>query len=274
MNWKNKVLLITGSGSGIGLATALEAGTRGALIVLNGRKHERLEKAGEILRSRQIPYLIQAGDISDYDTCTQIVENSMKHFGRIDLLINNAAVNAIASFGELQPEVFRKVVDINLIGSFNMARAALPHILESKGGILFCGSLMGIHGMGNYSAYGSTKMALRALTESLRIELQGSAVYIGLAYICCTDNSPDKVFLDKSGADIPEPPRRRIGSRPPEEVAVALLRMVERRKSIRYFSLLGKINALINHLFPAIIHLVFRKTYVNDRKLQAQTAMG
>lgn len=272
MYWNEKVIIITGSGHGIGLATALEAGSQGARIVLNCRNSDRLEKALRYLHEKGINAIACQGDISDPETCSSIAAQAYTHYGRIDLLINNAAINAVASFEEMLPEVFRTVIGINLLGSANMASAVLPYLREHRGGILFTGSLMGIHGMGNYSAYSCSKMALRALTESLRIELEDSGIYIGLAYVACTDNSPDKTFLNKHGECIPEPPRRRINSQPVDRVAHTLLEMARKRQYLRYFTLLGKVNAIVNCFFPGIIHRVFLKTYISDRRIQAATA--
>jgi len=126
---------------------------------------------------------------------------------------------------------------------------------------LFVGSLAGIHGFGNYSAYCSSKMALTALTESLRMEMHKTGVHIGLAYLGFTENDPEKTLMNKDGLIMPHPPRTMAKQKSVTTVAHQLMRMIERRKSKSAFTLLGKLNAIVNRISPSIVHRILLISY-------------
>jgi len=262
--WKDKVIIITGSSSGIGRSLAIEIGKKGAKVVINARNVERLNKAYANMKMQGLDVSLCPGDISKYKDCVNIVVHTIRSYGKIDVLINNAGLTAIARFEDLKPDIFRKIMDVNFLGSVYMTQAALSYITQTKGSILFVGSQSGIHGIGSYSAYCSSKMALTALVESLRIEMYETGVHFGLAYVCSTENNPEKTFLNKNGLLIQEPERIRIKPRSVEKVAHQLMRMVERRQSKSAFTLLGRINALINRISPYIVHQILLHAYKKD----------
>lgn len=262
--WKDKVVLITGSSIGIGYALALEAGKRGSHVILNARHPERLEQSCRELQEKGISVTGVSGDISNYKDCEAIVEHSIRTYGKLDVLVNNAGITAKATVEDMQPEMFRKIMDINFLGQVYMTKIALPHIRKTRGGILFIGSLAGIHGVGNYSAYSSSKMALTAIANTLRIELHGSGVYVGLAYVSTTENHPEKVFLDKEGKPAPRP-NRKVKLQPADEVARHLLSMIEKKKFRSYFSAKGKIKALLYRIYPDLVFRIMVQVF--KRKL-------
>jgi len=263
--WKDKVIIITGSSSGIGHRLAIEIGKRGGIVVINARNAERLNKTCENMKAQGLDVSACPGDISKYENCVNIVEHTIKGYGKLDVLINNAGQTAIARFEDIKPDIFRKIMDVNFLGSVYMTRAALPYITQTKGSVLFVGSQSGIHGMGSYSAYCSSKMALTALVESLRIEMHETGVHFGLAYVCSTENSPEKTFLNKDGLLISEPERIRIKPKSVDKVTHLLMRMVERRQSKSAFTLLGRINAIINRISPSMVHQILLNAYKKDQ---------
>ena len=186
--WKDKVVIITGSSIGIGRRLAIEIGKRGGKVVINARNKSRLNKTCEDIKTQGLKISACPGDISKYEDCVKIIGHSIKIYGKLDVLINNAGINAIGTLEEINSDIFRQVMDVLFLGSVYMTKAAIPYIRKTKGSILFVGSLAGIHGLGNYSAYSSSKMALTALAESLRIEMHKTGVHIGLAYIGFTEN--------------------------------------------------------------------------------------
>lgn len=267
--WKNKVVIITGSSSGIGRSLAIEIGKRGGKVVINARNVKRLNQTYSNMKMQGLDLSVCAGDISKHEDCVKIIEHTIKSYGKVDVLINNAGITAIASFEETKPEVFKQLMDVNFLGAIYMTKAALPYIINTKGSVLFVSSLAGIHGIGRYSAYCSSKMALTALLESLRIEMYQTGVHFGLAYVAATENNPEKTFLDKNGILIKEPARIRIKPRPVKKVALKLMQMIELRQTKFAFTLLGKINAVINRISPFIVHQIFLKAYKMDQNKQS-----
>lgn len=256
--WNDKVVLITGSSIGIGRGLATEIGKRGGKIVLNARNAERLLKTCDELRHQGITTTAYAGDISDYDECAKIVAHAIKEYGKLDVLINNAGISTQASLEEISPELFRKVVDINYMGAVSMTKLAIPYLKMTKGSVLFLGSVAGIHGLGNFSAYSSTKMALTALTESLSKEMHRHGVHVGIAYVGFTQNDPEKTMYDKDGMLIPQPPRS-FRQEPINVVALRLMKMIEKRKLKSVFTPLGKLNSFLNRISPCLVHYILQR---------------
>ncbi len=263
--WQNKVVIVTGSSRGIGKKLAEELGRKGANIVLNGSNKSVLEQAKDELLSTGLSVSSCQGDISDFVDCQKVVDHTIFKFGRIDALINNAGICSKSNLDEIQPEVFKKIIDVNLTGSVYMTKAALPYIKRTKGSILFIGSIAGIHGIGDYSAYSSSKAALKTIVESLRIELCDHKVYVGYANVGFTENDPQKTFLDKNGDLIPVPSRKEIKQEPVRTVAARLIKMIERKRSIQTFSFIGKLNDWVSRISPDLVHRILLRSYVNNK---------
>ena len=261
--WKDKVVIITGSSMGIGKALAREIGNKGGRIILNSRNKKNLEETQQELIKEKIITSSFAGDVSDYDDCMALTQFAFKSFGKIDVLINNAGVASQGTIEEMLPEVFKKVLEINLLGCVYMTKASIPYLKQTKGSILFIGSIAGIHGIGEYSAYSSSKMALTAIAEALRIELHDSGIHVGIAYVGFTQNDPKKTYMDKHGATLPLPSRKNVTQVPVEKVAKSILRLTEKRKYSSTFTFIGNLNALVNRISP---FLVFRILLRNFRK--------
>lgn len=259
--WKDKVVLITGSSRGIGRQLATEIGKLGGIVVLNGRNKNRLEETATQLKTKGLNVAFVPGDISKPDSCAKVIGQTIAAFGKLDVLINNAGISAKATVEEINPEVFKQVMDVNFMGSVYMTQAALPYIKQTRGSILFIGSLAGIHGIGNHAAYCCSKMALTGLVDSMRIELHQTGVHLGLAYVGFTENDPEKTLLDKDGQAILQRARNGIKQAPVKQVARQLMRMVERRQARATFTMLGKLNAFINRISPTVVHRILLNAY-------------
>ena len=264
--WKNKVVIITGSSIGIGFSLATEISKKGAKVILNARNKDRLYNSFTNLKAQNFDISACAGDISKYKDCKKIIEHTISNYGKLDILINNAGITAEATLEEMKPEIFKQVVDVNFLGSVFMAKAALPYIKQSKGSILFIGSVAGIHGLGNYSAYCSSKMALKAVVESLRKETYKTGIHIGLANIGFTENDSQKTHYDKNGNITALPSRKTIKQVPVKTVAHQIIKMIEKRKFKSSFTFLGKLNAIINRISPLLVHKILLAVYLKNRK--------
>ena len=172
----DKVVIVTGAGSGIGAATAKRFLDEGAAVVLNGRRKSKLEETATGFPADRI--LIVSGDISDKDYVRGLVEHTVRKFQRIDVLVNNAAVSLLGSFAATPEEEWQKVMRTNVDGVFYVIRAALPHLLRSQGSIVNVSSVGGLGGDWYQSFYNASKGAVSNLTRSLALELAPHGVRV------------------------------------------------------------------------------------------------
>ena len=174
--FEGKVVIVTGAGSGIGAATAKRFLEEGAAVVLNGRRRNRLEETAQGFPRDKV--LIDSGDISENEYVLGLVKRAVDEFNRIDVLVNNAAISVFGSFGGTPEEDWHKVMKTNVDSVFYTIRAALPHLLASKGSIVNVSSVSGLGGDWYASFYNASKGAVSNLTRSLALELAPHGVRI------------------------------------------------------------------------------------------------
>ncbi len=249
----DRVVLITGSGSGIGRATARAFGEAGAAVMLNGRNEEKLQRTCEELRAAGIRVDYCLADVQREDGCRALAERTLDRFGRLDVVVANASSSQRSEFIRARPEVFRYVLESNILSAAYTAHAVLPALMETRGSLLLVGSLAGLVGLPTSAAYSAGKMALTALAQSLRVELKESGVHIGIAYVGFTRNDPEKRVLDAQGRWVPVAARDSWLQQTQEQVAQALVRMAHRRKERVVLSPLGKALWVLQALSPTLV---------------------
>jgi len=262
-----KVVIITGSSMGIGKATAMLMGSKGAKLVINGRNPERLKKTEEMLRGHGYEVFAVQGDVSQVDDCQRLIAAAVEHFGRLDILVNNAGMSSRGLFEELEPVVFRDMVDINFLGCVYTTRFAIPHLKESQGSVVFVSSVAGIRGLPETTMYCASKMALTSVAETLKIELAEYNIHVGILYVGITKNEADKQVIGKDGKLIPLKSRENSNASTPEEVARAIFKNIRKRKFKMILSGLGKLNFVANILFPRLVDRVLIRAKDKVRKM-------
>ena len=165
---KDKVIIITGASSGIGRALAKEFAAQGAKLSLGARRTELLEQL-----QHELPYseiLITKTDVSDENDCRLLIEGTVKRFGQIDVLINNAGISMRALFEELDTKVIRQLMDVNFYGTVYCSKYALPYLLKTKGSLVGVISIAGYVGLPGRTGYSASKFAIRGFLDTVRIE--------------------------------------------------------------------------------------------------------
>jgi 3-oxoacyl-[acyl-carrier protein] reductase len=172
MNLKNKVAIVTGAGQGIGLEICKQLALNGVSVVLNDIEEELALKAAEIVRKVGACFAI-AGDASNIEFINELVDETTKKFGRLDIAIANAGITLFGDFFDYSPSDFTRVMQVNLAGSFFLAQTAAKKMKEQGegGSILFMSSVTGHQAHKNLAAYGMSKAALEMLAKTLVIEL-------------------------------------------------------------------------------------------------------
>lgn len=177
----NRVVIITGSTRGIGFSTAEEFLRHGDRVVMFCRHEKHVSEAKQILSglTGTENLLGLTGDVRDEENVKKIIENCVKHFGRIDVLINNAGVAVYKPIEKTSEEHWDRVIDTNLKGTFLFLRNVIPVMKRQKAGIIInVSSGLGVEGMAGFSAYCASKFGVVGLTRALADETSMSGIRI------------------------------------------------------------------------------------------------
>ena len=177
MNFKNKVIVITGASSGIGEAAAEKFAKKGANIVLVARRKDKLEEVEKKLSKYQVKILVQVCDVSNKEQVKQMYEKAIDIFSRIDVLVNNAGFVIYGKVEELSIEDIESQMQTNYFGTINCTKYFLPHFLKQNfGHIVNVASVGGSFGVPGIASYCATKFAMLGFSEGLHHELHGTNV--------------------------------------------------------------------------------------------------
>jgi 3-oxoacyl-[acyl-carrier protein] reductase len=185
---QRKTALVTGSGTGVGAATVLQLAQRGWNVVVNySRSAQEAQDSAAACRDAGADVLLQQADVADDAQCRAMVEATMARWGRLDALVNNAGISVFgqaASWDALDAAAFQKILGVNTVGTFQMVRAAVPHLKAARGCIVNVSSVAGALGIGSSVPYIASKGALNAMTlhlaRALAPEIRVNAVCPGL----------------------------------------------------------------------------------------------
>ncbi|GFU45781.1 3-ketodihydrosphingosine reductase [Nephila pilipes] len=188
----NEHCVVTGGSSGIGLAIAIHSAKMGANVTIIARSKIRLQAAKEeicsVIKNSQQKVLTFSVDLSKDYNLKEIVKEAENQAGPITLLINCAGTSVCHRFEETSLEEFRKLLDINFLGSINMTQAVLPFMKERKfGRIAFISSVAGLVGIYGYSAYSGSKFAVLGAAEALQMEVKSHNISVTVAFPPDTD---------------------------------------------------------------------------------------
>lgn len=172
-NIKGKVVVITGASSGMGEAAAKYLANLGASVVLGARRADKIEKLSKEINDNGGKSLAIEVDVTKRDEVKQFVDSAVKHFGRVDVMLNNAGVMPLSPIDRLNVEEWDTMIDVNIKGVLYGIAAVLPYMKEQKSGqIINTSSVAGHKIFGGSAVYSATKFAVRALTEGLRMEVK------------------------------------------------------------------------------------------------------
>ncbi|MDR5657236.1 SDR family oxidoreductase [Halodesulfurarchaeum sp. HSR-GB] len=172
--------IITGASAGIGAESATQLAAAGADVVLAARREDRLEKVAANIRSDGGTAMVAPTDVTDEQAVEALVETTIEEFGSVDIVVNNAGVGRGDSVAEMETEAYRQMMDVNVDGVFFLTRAALPHLIENEGNLIYIGSFAGQFPRPSNPVYAATKWWVRGFAKSVMAQVgeEGLAVSI------------------------------------------------------------------------------------------------
>lgn len=215
----SKVICITGASAGIGLACAERLCADGAAVVLGARRLDRLESIAAGLRTKGGRVHVVRADVTRAEEMRALVQAAVDAFGRLDVMICNAGVGYYGPLDDTPPEVMRRLVDVNVLGTMYAAHAALPVFRrQGSGHVIAMSSISGRRGFGGASVYSATKAAQIGLIEALRAEFVGTNLHASLIYPVTVNTEFRDVHLREYG--------RRVEGAGPRQSAESVAAMV------------------------------------------------
>jgi len=263
--FQNKAVVITGGSDGIGKALVEMFLEQGAKVATCGRNNDKLYLLEKSHPDEQlITYSI---DVSNETDCAFFIEQVIKSFGTIDILINNAGISMRALFTETDLDTLRKVIDINFWGTVYCTKYALPHILKQHGTVVGVSSIAGYRGLPGRTGYCASKFAVNGFFEALRTELLESGVNI--MWVCpgFTASNIRNAALNKNAKPQGESPMDESKMMTAEECAALILNAIEKRKRTLIFTANDKRTVLVNRLMPSLADKLTRKFFFKNGEL-------
>lgn len=178
MQFSDKVVIITGAGSGIGAAAAAQFASEGALLSLADISADGLSAQARRLKLDESGLLQSVVDVSKEDQTEALIASTLKHFGRIDVLVNNAGLGVLGRVTELSTADWRKMFSIDVDGIFFLSRATIPHLIKTKGCIVNVASVSGMFGDHGLAGYNAAKGAVVNLTRAMAVDHGGEGVRV------------------------------------------------------------------------------------------------
>ena len=227
--FRDRVVIVTGGGSGIGRATALAFSREGAAVAVNDAVAERAEAVAAEIGESGGRGLAAPGDVSREEDCRRIVRETEKALGPLDILVNNAGVGTSGTVLTTDVDTWDRLIAVNLKGTFLMSRAALESMVPRRSGVILnAGSIAGMRALPDRAAYITTKFGVVGLTKAMALDHVKDGIRVN-AVCPGTTHTP---WIDERLAEVPDPeaakaslvarqPMGRMGT--PEEMAAAYL---------------------------------------------------
>ena len=263
--FSNKVVAITGGTDGIGKALVTALLVQGAKVATCGRNHDKLYR----LQSENPGYPLHTvvADVSSENDCRHFIESTLKIFGGIDIIINNAGISMRALLKDASIDVIRRVMEINFFGAVCCTKYALNSLIERKGTIVGVSSIAGYRGLPGRSGYSASKFALQGWLEAIRTELMDDKVHV--MWVCpgFTTSNIRNVALNPEGQPQGESPMDEGEMMTPEECADHILRAIRKKRRTLVLTFTGKRTVFMNKFFPGWADKLVKNFFFKEGKL-------
>ncbi|MBK3518842.1 SDR family oxidoreductase [Carboxylicivirga marina] len=251
---KDKVIIITGASSGIGLACAREFAQRGAKLALAARSAEKLVEIEHELKTNGSKVISVKTDVSIEEDCKHLISETLRAFGQIDVLVNNAGISMRAAFQHVDLSVLKQLMDVNFWGTVYCTKYALPSLLESKGSVVGVSSIAGFIGLPGRTGYSASKFAMHGFLETIRVENLKKGLHVLIAAPGFTASNVRKAALTADGSNQGETPRKEEKMMSAEEVALHMAKAIIKRKRTLILTFVeGKLTVFLSKWMPKLL---------------------
>ena len=247
--FKDKVIIVTGASSGIGLAAARLFASYGSKVVMAARSLDKLEKY-RLEMPEPDDVLCVKTDVTVEGDCKNLIEETIKRFGRIDILINNAGISMRAAFIDLDLDVIKRLMDTNFWGTVYCTKYALPYLLESKGSVVGVISTAGYLGLPGRTGYSASKFAIRGFLSTLRVEHRYDKLHVMVFAPGFTASNIRNMALLADGSPQGMTPRNEDKMMTAERVAQRMAYGLKHRKNEMLLTPIGKITKFFTFALP------------------------
>ena len=210
----SKVALITGATRGIGKQIAIKLAKEGYDIAINYRsENDDLIQTKKEIEENNVKCLTVQGDVSNFEDCQRFTEEVIKEFGKIDVLVNNAGITKDMLLMRMKKEDFTSVIDVNLVGTFNVTKNVIPYMMKAKNGrIINISSVVGVSGNAGQTNYSASKAGIIGFTKSLAKEVASRNILINVVAPGFIETSMTDVLKDEIKEEIAKNiPLKRMG---------------------------------------------------------------
>jgi short-subunit dehydrogenase len=263
--FKDKVVVVTGGTDGIGKALVDALIREGARVATCGRNHDKIYRLQSEYPSAFLHTML--ADVSSENDCRRFIESTIRQFGGIDILINNAGISMRALIRETSIDVIKTVMDINFYGSVYCTKYALDALIERKGTIVGVSSIAGYRGLPGRSGYSASKFALQGWLESIKTEMMAEGVHV--MWVCpgFTTSNIRVAALDKDAHSHGSTPMNEGKMMSAEECAERILKAVRKKKRTLVLTFTGKRTVFMQKFFPKLADRLTYKFFFKEGKL-------
>ncbi len=263
--FKGKTIAITGGSDGIGKALTELLLAAGANVSTCGRSQDKLNNLQQ--NNNDKPLLCVPTDVSVYEDCKKFIDKTLEQFHKIDVLINNAGISMRAELKDADVAVFKKLMDVNYLGTVYCTKLALDSLLQTKGTIVGVSSIAGYRGLPGRSGYSASKFAMNGWLEAVRTELLDDDVNVMWVAPGFTKSNIRNAALNENSQAQGESPLDEQSLMSAEEVAQHILNAIVKRKRTLVLTFTGKRTVFMNKFFTSLTDRLTRNFFYKKGKL-------
>jgi len=262
--FKDKVVVITGASSGIGRELAYQLAEQGAWLSLAARNGEQLATVAGECQTRGGKAIAIVTDVSEQAQCAQLIQRTVDHYDRINMLVNNAGITMWANFGDVRDiSFYEQMMRVNYLGSVYCTYYALPFLKKTKGQIIGISSLAGKNGVPKRSGYAASKHAMVGFFDTLRIEIAEYGIGVTMIYPDFVVTETHKRALGADGKPIGKSPVRESEVMSAERCAKLIIQAAAARKRELIMTWRGKVRVKL--IAPGLVDSIAKKAITEGR---------